>query len=685
MDDIITKPHMDDRLVALSLAFQIYKENGRESARRLKLKKAVEGVPELEKDLNLYLKPPPMSDEARRWQKRNAADKKRRDQRNKKKADNRRKWREWLQTHTDVLCDTSVASRGSVWTATRYLIDELQNKRANRNKWANSNWEDLIIEFGQNVAESYRDGCIGYWRNYRPEIRSEGIDNPNSTPYAVVVGLSGLAMEARYVPDWPKNLSRDEANLACRYAFHELNGFSDWLPDFHAVFPDTVESAILAEVEWEFSQYGGEALCHYVLDDVVWQSDWLKPKISSQILSLIEHYEPKHDDTVQKALEIVFADPCLDQIALVKIAKKKVMTISSGNRQLLWLATWMCVDAKSALEILSSILGQSINAERATESAMQFLVALLGERRKSIRSEHQDFNRPEILLPLIKLMHSYIRPTEDIHRAGTGVYSPGLRDHAQEARSQLFQLLRNIPGKPTYLALMDLSQHHPDEDSREWYAVNAKRRAEEDAEDEPWQPGDIGCFAKEAERTPHNHRELFEMTVSQLLDLKADIEDGDTSIAEILQSVQNETKYRNWIGGWLREHSLGRYSVPQEEELADAKRPDIRIHGIGFDGPIPIELKIADNWSAIKLMERLNNQLCGDYLRDIRSNCGIFLIVYRGEKTYWEHPINGSHLDFRGLVQVLEAEAGNIETKDNKIESIEIVGIDLTKRTGKKL
>jgi len=61
------------------------------------------------------------------------------------------------------------------------------------------------------------------------------------------------------------------------------------------------------------------------------------------------------------------------------------------------------------------------------------------------------------------------------------------------------------------------------------------------------------------------------------------------------------------------------------------------------------------------------------------------LIVYRGEKTYWEHPINGSHLDFRGLVQVLEAEAGNIETKDNKIESIEIVGIDLTKRTGKKL
>ena len=685
LDDIVTKFHMDDRLVALSLAFQIYKENGRGRARRLQLKKAVQGVPELEKALNLYLKPPPMSDEVRRWRKRDATYKKRQDQRDKKKAENRRRWREWLQTHTDVLRDTSIAPKGSVWSATRYLMDELHNKRPDSNKWANSNWEDLISEFGQDVAEAYRDGCIGYWRNYRPKIRSEGIDNPNSTPSAVVVGLSGLAMESRHILDWPKNLSRDEANLVCRYAFHELNGFPDWLPDFHALYPDTVESAILAEVEWEFSQYDGEALCHYVLDDVVWQSDWLKPKISSQILSLIEHYEPKHDDTVQKALEIVFADPCLDQIALVKIAKKKVMTVSSGNRQLLWLATWMRVDAKSALEPLSSILGQSINAEQATESAMQFLVALLGGRRDPVRSEHQDFNRPEILLPLIKTMHSYIRSTEDIHRAGTGVYSPGLRDHAQESRGQLFQLLRNIPGKPTYLALMDLAQHHPDEDSREWHAVNAKRRAEEDAENEPWQPGDIGHFAEEAERTPNNHRELFEMTVSRLLDLKAELEDGDTSIAEILQSVRNETKHRNWIGGWLRDRSLGRYSVPQEEELADAKKPDMRIHGIGFDGPVPIELKIADNWSGTKLIERLNNQLCKDYLRDIRSNCGIFLIVYRGEKTYWEHPITGTHMNFHDLILLLEAEAGAIEAKDNKVESIEIVGIDLMKRTGKKL
>ncbi|HPD60243.1 MAG TPA: hypothetical protein PKV48_00575, partial [Thermodesulfobacteriota bacterium] len=127
----------------------------------------------------------------------------------------------------------------------------------------------------------------------------------------------------------------------------------------------------------------------------------------------------------------------------------------------------------------------------------------------------------------------------------------------------------------------------------------------------------------------------------------------------------------------------GRYSVPQEEELADGKLPDIRVHGVGFDGPVPIELKVVDNnWSAPKLVERLHNQLCEQYLRDIRSNCGIYLLIYRGEKKKWKHPKTGDNLDFCGLVKLLEEEAEGITTNDQKIESIAIVGIDLTKRNG---
>jgi len=529
------------------------------------------------------------------------------------------------------------------------------------------------------VAEAYRDGCIDYWRKYHPKIRSEGINTPNNVPGAIIVGLSGIEMEAWQISNWPNNLSEDEAKLACRYAVHEMNGFPGWLPKLHSVYPDIVEADILAEIEWEFSKYADETACYYVLDDVVWQLDWIKPKISNQILTFLKKYEPKHDNTVRKGLGIVLAGPGLDKMALIEIAKTKVRTFTPGNRQALWLAAWICVDAKGALETLSSILSKIADPEQGTEFSMLFIVALLGERRESFLSEYQDYAQPEFLLALIKLMHNYIRYAEDINR-------PGLRDDAQHARDNLFQLLRNIPGKRTYLAMMDLSKHHPNKQFRQWHKIYAKRRAETDAEDEPWQSADIACFAEEAERAPQNHRELYELGVSLLLDLKAYLEDGDTSIAEILTAVTDETKHRNVIGSWLRERSYGRYSVPQEEELADAKKPDIRIHGVGFEGPVPIELKIVDNkWSGAKLAERLNNQLCGQYLRDIRSNCGIFLLIYLGRKKFWKHPKTDEKLDFSELVSFLKMKAKEILTQDNKIESIAIIGIDLKKRmTSKK-
>jgi len=681
IEEINDKSNMDDRLVALSLAFNLYKDGGRGKARLNKLKKAVNGIKELEEALYLFLHPPKMSEGARRFRRQRADFKRQQKKREMEKARNKQEWSEFLRANINVLRDTSIAAEGKIWRATSYLLNELRNKRENRNRWAVANWKGLIPEFGQDVAEAYRDGCINYWRKYKPKIRSEGIVNPHSIPHAVVVGLSGIKMECRHEPDWPKNLTEQDADLACRYAMHEMNGFPDWLQSLHSVFPDIVEERILGEIEWEFSQYDGKEICHYVLSDVFWQLDWIKPKISNRMLSFLGLFEPKHDITVEKALEIVLNCPDCNRRAFIDIAKTKVEYLPTEHRQALWLVGWLCVEAEEALQALMNILNQIKDPAQATNYSMKFIITLLGERREGAITEYQDYIKPDILLPLIKLMYTHIRLEEDIDRTGCGVYSPGFRDNAQDARGRLFRLLLDIPGKATYLALMDLAKHHPNKAMRSRCLTYAKRRAEADTEFEPWKPGDIARFAEEAEKLPQNHRELNELIISRLLDLKADIEEGDTSLANILVTVEDETEHRNFIGGWLRDHSYGKYSVPQEEELADAKKPDIRIHGVGFDGPVPIELKIVDNsWSCKKLIERLHNQLCGQYLRDIRSNCGIFMLIYRGRKKNWRHPITGKFIDFYRLVQLIEKEAEEIVDSDKKIESIKIVNIDLTKR-----
>ena len=50
---------------------------------------------------------------------------------------------------------------------------------------------------------------------------------------------------------------------------------------------------------------------------------------------------------------------------------------------------------------------------------------------------------------------------------------------------------------------------------------------------------------------------------------------------------------------------------------------------------------MADNWTGPHLFERMEVQLGGDYLRDVRSSRGIFLLVYIGAKGSWDLPNGG--------------------------------------------
>ena len=170
----------------------------------------------------------------------------------------------------------------------------------------------------------------------------------------------------------------------------------------------------------------------------------------------------------------------------------------------------------------------------------------------------------------------------------------------------------------------------------------------------------------------------MELAVDQLLNLKHDLEHGDSSVALILQPVSRETSIRNYIANWCKERANGRYMVAQEEELADARKPDLRFHGIGM-GPVPCELKLADKWTGPQLFERLENQLCGDYLRDRNSNRGIFALAFHGNKG-WDLPDGKRAESFEDLVRALQAHWEVLSPSFPEVEDIKVIGIDLTLR-----
>ncbi len=391
----------------------------------------------------------------------------------------------------------SIAPEGMVWSSSGYLMDWLPIKGERNNSWVSGDLRLVASEFGDQVAEDFKNGAIGYWRQFKPQLRSEGVGNPNSVPRAIIYGLYGLEYEANLNKGWPANLTSEEATLACRYALWELNGFPSWLPRLYENFPAEVETLLIHEINWEFCEYKGETESHYVLSEINHNGDWIKQKLRQPILELIERCSPKHDTTFIHALGVVLQSEYIDVSALLNLAREHTSSEENRVRMIHWLGIWMCLEAEKALEFLINYLRDIKDGGSATEFAMLFLASLLGSRHNSISSNYRDYMSTHILLALHEMMHKYIRIEDDIIREGGEAYSPKLRDDAQGARDRIFNLITEIPGKASYLAILKIARSYPTDSSRPWLVSRARVRAEKDADINPWTSKEIKDFSEE--------------------------------------------------------------------------------------------------------------------------------------------------------------------------------------------
>lgn len=681
-EEISRQTLLDDKLVALSLAFDLYKTANRPRAWCIKLKKFVAGNDELSEQLDNYLKPPAQSEDLRRlrqqagWRRRDEAKRKKQEKEQEKyHAD----WKSYLNDNLEEVRAVLREKPEAMIEPLHYLFKHLQAKKRGSGRWTEYNWKTLIPEYGEEVARFYRDGTVSFWRHHEPKLRSEGTPL-NETPHAVIIGLTGLEIESHETKGWPNNLNTVEVEHACKYASFELNGFPTWFPKLFETYPKIVCDFLLQEVQYELSIENPETETHYILSDVSWSGQWAWNEIAPSIYDFLKTREPTNLANLDKLLKILQGSSLADDL-IEELASRKCCTLEELDHVARWFAVWTGVAPEAAIASLEAQIGTVADPKQQTLFTMTFVTHLWGGRRIDGFVAQQAFKTPEYLKALYLLMHKYIRVQEDINRAETGCYSPDLRDDAQNARDNLFSLLSKIPGKESFLALNDIAKVHPERASQSRILLHAKTRAEQDSGIEPWSPSQVRDFHEKLERTPSNHRELAELAVMRLLDLKDDLEHGDSSFASILRTVTQETDMRKYIGRELREKALGRYSIPQEEELADAKRPDLRLHGVGFDGPVPVELKLAHKGSGPKLFERLKNQLCGDYLRDNRSNRGIFVLVYQDNKAHWELPGSDNRVDFAGLTAALQDYWWQISPQFANVDDITVIGIDLMKRS----
>ena len=192
----------------------------------------------------------------------------------------------------------------------------------------------------------------------------------------------------------------------------------------------------------------------------------------------------------------------MDPTELGTLAQTKTDSAQSNELLSHWFAIWVDAQPDSGIPALSEWLTKLVT-DQSSYAGQLFITALMGNRHHASTGPNIDnFQTAEHLKSLYVIMHTHIRVEDDIHRAGTRAYSPKLRDHAQDARGRIFNLLSEIPGKPTYVALKELINEHPDPVQRLWMAERAYRRAEEDGDLEPWSATQVSEFGTQLTRTP---------------------------------------------------------------------------------------------------------------------------------------------------------------------------------------
>lgn len=670
---------LDDRLVALSTAFRVYAQADRPFHILINLQDAVADAPVLQHQLDISLNPP-VSEAFLRMEQQHTENERKWDKKKKQRKKARDTWVAELRTNPDRIINPPNLEAGAFTYDQSWLMNEVLDRCTEKKRTEYTNWEVLITDFGEDVAQAYRAAAINHWGYYKPTLQSEGVNRDNTTPYSLIFAMAGLEIEAAETVDFPHNLNESQVRHALRYLTWELNGFPSWFERMHQAFPVLVEDAVIKELRWELENAGPNEPMHYVLQDLFYHAPWLHESIAPVIMEWMEANPTRINANRHYCLSILI-NGGIDSARLVAFADQQIDKTDDPDNIAWWYALLVDCNPECGIPKVEKFL-HDLDKDTAKKAAEVFIVSLMGGRHMhDNRSVIGHFRTAENLKSLYVLMHRYIRTADDNNRANGGVYTPELRDDAQDARDRLFNLILEIPGKESYSVIKQLVNDHPNPDYRPWMARHAYKRAENDGDLESWTADQVAAFNKSQTITPITHRQLFELAVHRLHDLKCWMERGNDSPWQTWQRVDSETEMRTLIAGWLNQQCREQYTTAQEPELANSQRMDIWLHNTKVHSPVPIELKLLDKrWTGPKLCERLRNQLVGDYLREESAGCGVMLLVWQGKIPEKKWVINGRRVGLSELANALKLYWQDIADDYPNVEAIDVIVIDLSIR-----
>ena len=547
-----------------------------------------------------------------------------------------------------------------------------------RSHYAFSDVSPIEPLIGKDATQELKDALRRHWRRSNPKLVSEREpDKLNTVRLIDCMGLTGVTIEATDDPDWAKRLSQEDAVRAARYGLMEINGLPDWFGELASVHPTAVHDVIMAELKFEFPNTdsfprqtllfdvvrGGASVARSIIPDLL--------EITKSGASIAEKSIPYLADCIVFGGEVERDEFATAAIERFRAANDSEMAVA-----------WLAAAFKSNLTLAIAAFQTKLNALTGDERRKfgeKALPAFFGDGmyRSSVGVDALPF---DLLTKLIDIAFDVIKPSDDRPKPQE-VYTPDQRDHAERARSALFNRLVEIPGRATFAKLGEYAKQKdpllPGWRLREL----AERRAWLDSETVAWPGQAVLEFETQHAVQARTSAELQQVIMRQVSNIQYDLFEERHGQAETVKSLRDEAAVQKWTAKELITYGRNTYKTNRDPISTANKRPDIRIESTVSTAGMAIEIKAAHSWSLKQLEEALTEQLTKLYIRDRQDRCGVLLLVYQGGRNRgWLK--RGKPITFKQVVAHLEAIAAKKAGEAPDAPQARIAVIDVSTAEG---
>jgi hypothetical protein len=663
------------RQLALSGLMPLWRDTGKSEALLAQIRDAAEQAQEAKEYVDAWLRPPePSEDEIEHRKQMDRFTKKR-------EREERTRDRSWYEFIDRLKADPEQLRipppdlmPGNADSRLYYIWELLYGATSERTGYAIDSFGPLAEVLGPDVTREATAALTKFWRTHKPTLTSSRPANKRNLGSTLdSMGIAGVSLDAKADPGWAHELTSEEAKISAQLGTLELNGFPHWLSQLIEVWPEEVSDVFVHEAMDHLAVTPDQ---HGFLDKVAYSDAQVAALVAPKLLKYVADHPELGGEALKKMFNVIGRSMPKITVRpeITEIALSRFSSGTSAEDAALYLGFAMRTNPEASVVALTSKL-DALDPNDQKIVAEYVLPAVVGDRwlRAGMNPKLLPF---PVLERLVRIAFRTVSREDDIKHEG--VYSPGPRDHAEDARSSLFKQLCETPGRETLEALKRIGNDPDIQFPPERLRELAYDRSSADAEHAPWPASEAYELEKAFDSTPRTPRDLQRVAQSRISEIEHDLHHHRFSQGKTVKRHPKEEDVQKWLA-WELEGTGGRaYSLEREPHVVEEKEPDIRLQSKVTDASLPLEIKVAESWSLKQLEEALTVQLAGRYLRQRDHRHGVLVLVHKQARVEGWEDENGVMLSFPQVVERLRGLAYRLGARGEDAARAEVAVIDVS-------